>query len=98
MVVLTDGEQTEPAFGLGGSRTDKNGEANLEELCANAKADVITIMTMAFDLYDSGTRQRLQNCTTDPKRDFFVVNDPKGLSSAFEAVKTAIADQVFLSK
>ena len=98
MVVLTDGEQTEPAFGAGGSRTDKNGEANLEQLCANAKAEGITIMTMAFDLDDSATRKRLQNCATDPKRDFFVVNDPQGLSSAFEAVKTAIADQVFLSK
>jgi Flp pilus assembly protein TadG len=98
MVVLTDGEQTEPAFGPGGSRTKENGETNLEKLCANAKADGITIMTMAFDLDDSATRKRLQNCATDPKRDFFVVNDPTGLSSAFEAVKTAIADQVFISK
>ena len=55
-------------------------------------------MSMAFDLTDSGTRQRLKNCATDPKRDFFVVNDPKGLSTAFEAVKTAIADDIFLSR
>lgn len=98
MVVLTDGEQTEPAFGPGGSRTVADGRANLEKLCENAKANGITIMTMAFDLDDSATRKRLQNCATDPVKDFFVVNDPAGLSSAFEAVKTAIADQVFISK
>ncbi len=98
LVVLTDGMQTMSSFGPGGSRTKEDGEANLEQLCKNAKADGITIMTMAFDLDDTDTRKRLQNCATDPVRDFFVVNDPAGLSSAFEAVKTAIADQVFLSK
>ncbi len=98
MVVLTDGEQTEPAFGPGGSRTVADGRANLEKLCENAKANGITIMTMAFDLDDSATRKRLQNCANDPVKDFFVINDPAGLSSAFEAVKTAIADQVFISK
>jgi Flp pilus assembly protein TadG len=98
IVVLTDGKQTEPAFGEGGSRKKEDGEANLEQLCKNAKADGITIMTMALDLNDSGTRKRLQKCATDPGRDFFVVDDPNGLSSAFEAVRTAIADQIFLSK
>jgi von Willebrand factor type A domain/Putative Flp pilus-assembly TadE/G-like len=98
MIVLTDGDQTEPAFGPDGSRKDTDGEANLEQLCKNAKADGITIVTMAFALDDSDTRKRLQKCATDPVKDFFVFNDPKGLSTAFEAVKTAIADQVFLSK
>jgi Flp pilus assembly protein TadG len=98
IVLLTDGMQTAGAFGKDGIRTPEEGEKNLATLCENAKADGITIMTMAFDLDDSATRKRLQNCATDPKRDFFVVNDPQGLSSAFEAVKTAIADQVFISK
>jgi Flp pilus assembly protein TadG len=98
IVLLTDGMQTAGAYGDGGSRTPADGEKNLESLCKNAKADGITIMSMAFDLSDSATRQRLQDCATDPKRDFFVVNDPKGLSTAFEAVKTAIADDIFISR
>jgi Flp pilus assembly protein TadG len=98
IVLLTDGMQTAGAFGEDDNRTPEEGEKNLATLCKNAKADGITIMSMAFDLTDSGTRQRLQNCATDPKRDFFVVNDPKGLATAFEAVKTAIADDIFISK
>ncbi len=98
IVLLTDGMQTAGAFGKNNSRTPGDGEKNLASLCENAKADGITIMSMAFDLNDSGTRQRLKTCATDPKRDFFVVNDPKGLATAFEAVKTAIADDIFLSR
>ena len=98
IVLLTDGMQTAGAFGAGGKRTPGDGEKNLATLCENAKADGITIMSMAFDLNDSGTRQRLKTCATDPKRDFFVVNDTKGLATAFVAVKTAIADDIFLSR
>ena len=55
MVLLTDGRQTEPAFG-DGVRTDAQGESNLEEICQNAKASGITIITIAFDLRDKDTR------------------------------------------
>jgi Flp pilus assembly protein TadG len=98
IVVLTDGMQTAGAFGPGGKRTPNEGRSNLTTLCENAKAQGITIMSMAFDLDDSGTRKILQNCATDASRDFFVVNDAKGLSTAFEAVKTAIADDIFISR
>jgi Flp pilus assembly protein TadG len=98
MVVLTDGMQTEPGFGPGGVRDVAQGEKNLEKLCDAAKANKITMITMAFDLDDSGTRQRLQNCASDPNKYFFVVNDPDGLSKAFNEVKQAITAEVFLSK
>jgi hypothetical protein len=98
MVVLTDGEQTEPGFGPGSTRTVAQGEKNLETLCTNAKADGITIITMAFDLYDSGTRKRLQECATDPDKYFFIANDTADLAGAFDAVKAAVVAQVYLSK
>ena len=98
MVVLTDGMQTEPAFGPGTTRTVAQGEANLEKLCDNAKKDGITIITMAFDLDDTGTRKRLENCSTDPSKHFFIADDAADLASAFEAVKQAITAQVYLSK
>jgi hypothetical protein len=96
--VLTDGMQTEPGFGPGSSRTVARGEQNLEALCANAKKDGITVISMAFDLNDSGTRQRLQDCATDPDKHFFVANSADDLSGAFEAVKAAVTAEVYLSK
>ena len=98
MIVLTDGKQTMAGNGPGGVQSVAAAEANLERLCASAKANGITIMTMAFDLNDTGTRKRLQNCATDADKDFFVVDDGKELASAFDSVKAAVAAQVYLSK
>jgi Flp pilus assembly protein TadG len=98
MVVLTDGMQTAGAFGPKGKRNPAQGNANLEKLCTSAKANGITIITMAFDLDDSATRKRLQNCATDADRDFFVVDDSADLANAFETVKSAITAQVYISK
>jgi Flp pilus assembly protein TadG len=98
LVVLTDGMQTEPGFGSGTSRNVTQGENNLSALCENAKADGITVITMAFDLDDTTTRQRLKNCSSEPDKHFFVANSADDLSGAFEAVKAAVTAQVYLSK
>jgi Flp pilus assembly protein TadG len=98
MVVLTDGYQTEPAFGPGGTRTVAQGEANLEALCTNAKAKGITIITIAYDLDDNATSNRLKNCATDPDSNFFVATDTAAVASAFDNIKTIITAQVFISK
>ena len=98
MIVLTDGEQTEPAFGPGGTRTVEQGNSNLEALCRNAKASRITMMTVAFDLDDSSQRQRLQDCATDPVENFFVAKDSHEMEQAFQSITNAISSQAFLSK
>jgi Flp pilus assembly protein TadG len=98
MVLLTDGMQTEPAFGPGGSRTVSQGDTNLEKICGNAKASGITVITLAYDLSDTTQRQRLQNCASDPSADFFVVNSGQDVAKAFEAITAAITDTVYLSK
>jgi len=97
MIVLTDGMQTEPAFGPGSTRTVSQGEKNLEKLCSNAKADGIRIITLAFDLDDTTTRARLKNCASDAQS-FFVANDDTDLSAAFEEIKTAVASTIYLKK
>lgn len=97
MVILTDGMQTEPGYGPS-SRTVGQGENNLEKLCASAKSNNIHIVSMAFDIDDSATRQRLKNCSTDPAKDFFVLSDTADLANAFESIKQSITAQVFLSK
>ncbi len=98
MVVLTDGAQTEPAFGSGSTRTVAQGEANLEALCTNAKAKGITVITIAYDLDDNATTQRLKNCATDPDKNFFVATDTAAVASAFDSIKSIITAEVFISK
>jgi Flp pilus assembly protein TadG len=98
MVVLTDGAQTEPAFGPGGIRTVPQGEANLETLCTNAKTAGITMITIAYDLDDNATTTRLKNCATDPDKNFFVATSAAAVAGAFETIKTLITAQVFVSK
>lgn len=98
MVVLTDGAQTEPAFGSGSTRTVAQGESNLEALCTNAKAKGITVITIAYDLDDNATTQRLRNCATNPNTNFFVATDAAAVASAFANIKTIITAEVFISK
>lgn len=98
MVVLTDGAQTEPAFGPGSTRTVAQGEANLEALCTNAKAKGITMITIAYDLDDNATTTRLKNCATDPDTNFFVASSGAAVAGAFDNIKTLITAQVFISK
>ncbi len=97
MIVLTDGMQTEPAFGPGTTRNVSQGEKNLTQLCTNAKADGIRIITLAFDLDDTATRARLKACASDADS-FFVANDDTDLSMAFEEIKTAVASEIYLKK
>lgn len=97
MIVLTDGMQTEPAFGPGSTRSVAQGESNLEDLCDNAKADGIRIITLAFDLDDTTTRTRLRSCASDADS-FFVADDDTDLSKAFEEIKTAVASEIYLKK
>ncbi len=97
MIVLTDGMQTEPAFGPGRGRNVAQGESNLADLCTNAKRDGIRIITLAFDLNDTSTRARLRNCASNTES-FFVADDATDLSLAFEDIKTAIASEIYLKK
>lgn len=97
MVLLTDGRQTEPAFGETG-RTVRHGERNLEAICSNAKASGITIITLAFDLRDNDTLTRLKGCASDPDRHFFIAEDSAELASAFDDIRRQIVARVFISR
>jgi Flp pilus assembly protein TadG len=98
LVLLTDGKQTEPAFGGNGNRKVSDGEKNLEKLCDNVKATGITVITIAFALDDNDTENRLKNCSTDPDKHFFEAEDSNDLTEAFEQIKNQIASAIYLSK
>jgi Flp pilus assembly protein TadG len=97
MIVLTDGMQTEPAFGPGTTRSVAQGESNLESLCQNAKQSGISIITLAFDLNDTTTRARLRDCASSSDK-FFIAADDTDLSAAFAAIKLAIVTDIYLKK
>ncbi|MGI9513609.1 MAG: VWA domain-containing protein [Anderseniella sp.] len=99
IVVLTDGKQTTPAFGPGGSRDRFDGESNLTKLCSNIKsANQITVITIAFALDDNATENRLRNCSTDPDKHFFKAENSNDLTRAFEEIQQQIAKAIYLSK
>lgn len=98
LVLLTDGEQTQEAFGPGGVRDVKQGENNLTAICNNAKADGIQILTMAVGIPDAATNARLQNCASDSGKNFFMINTADDMAQAFSTITGQIAQQAYLSK
>jgi Flp pilus assembly protein TadG len=98
LVLLTDGTQTEAAFGAGGARDISQGETNLVALCDNAKASGIQILTMAVGVSDAATSARLQGCASDATNNFFVVNTADDMAQAFATITGQIAQQAYLSK
>jgi Flp pilus assembly protein TadG len=98
LVLLTDGYQTEQAFGPHGSETVEDGERNLESLCRNAKAAGITVATVALDLDDASTVARLRNCASDPNKLFFDARTGSGLAAAFDSIKSQLQEAIYIAK
>ena len=118
IVLLTDGAQTVPAYRKNGAGQDNtevsdpswpldqsNGEYNLEQQCANAKAMGILVVTVAFDLDDDDTVDRLHACaslqnTADPDkgRYAFTANSTGQLRTAFKEIGDILAEMVYLAK
>ncbi len=65
IVLLTDGAQTTKAWAPNDKYRVKNGEINLETLCKDIKKKDVYMITIAFDLNDNPTRNRLRNCATN---------------------------------
>jgi hypothetical protein len=97
LVVLTDGKQTEPAFGPG-VRNVVQGEKNLEAICANAKAEGITVMTVAYNIDESETVERLRDCASNPLTGFFDIGSDNNIAGAFDEIKRQITAQIRIGK
>ena len=76
----------------------REGESNLSAICTNAKARGTTIITIAYNIDDSDTVDRLRNCTTDPASSFFDIGTDNNVASAFDAIKKQITAQVRIGK
>jgi Flp pilus assembly protein TadG len=98
LVLLTDGAQTEQAFGPEGSETKEDGERNLEQLCSKAKAKGIIVATVAFDLDNESTVARLRDCASDPSRLFFDARSGSDLAGAFDGIRSKVQEAIFIAK
>ncbi len=116
IVLLTDGAQTASAHredangGTGYSPSgdnswplsQNNGEKNLEDQCTNAKAKDVIVVTVAFDLNDQDTIDRLNACAS-PKADgtgnyAYQADSTAELAQAFEDIGTVLTEMVYLSQ
>ena len=85
VVLLTDGKQTQNAWGPGGSRSTENGERNLTAMCEEMKAQNILVITVAFELDDEDTEERLRGCASGAEY-FYVAEDNAQLSNSFKSI------------
>ena len=95
IILLTDGVQTTQANGPGNSKTVSNGELNLKDLCESVKDQNVTVITVAFDLQDVPTTNRLKNCATSPSY-FFEADSNSDLAAAFADISGKLAGDIRL--
>lgn len=101
IVLLTDGAQTEPAFGPGSTRTVAQGDSNLTALCGNIKDKGVKIVTVAYDLDDAATVDRLKECSSlndDGEHMFYQPGNSTPISAVFADIKKQLAEAIFISK
>ncbi len=97
IVVLTDGAQTTKGHGPNNSYSIGKAEQNLVDLCSNVKNKGVYVVTVAFDLGDGSTKDRLKNCATNNGY-FFDANSNAELAEAFQTVAALIKGSLHVSK
>lgn len=95
VVLLTDGAQTVGGWGPTNAFSIAQADRNTEALCAAIKAKDVTMITVAFDLYDAATKTRLQNCASAPNF-YFDAATNTDLVTAFEDITAQLFVPVHL--
>ena len=95
IVLLSDGRQSVSGNGPGGSSSRAAAEVNLEDLCDNAKADGITIVTIGFDLTTQAAKDPLIHCASSAD-DFYDASTNSQLVASFNEITARLAGEVRL--
>lgn len=66
MILLSDGRHNVPGKGPGQNSSVSQAESNIEDICENIKDDGVIIFTIAYDIQDNSTRDRLRQCSSEP--------------------------------
>ncbi|MCG8443671.1 MAG: hypothetical protein MI723_17850, partial [Caulobacterales bacterium] len=88
---------TSGGFGPGNSFGVNKAEKNTEDLCESIKSDGITLITVAFDLNDTATRNRLEDCASAEEY-FFEAEDNQELAEVFRSITGMFQDTVRLTR
>ncbi len=91
LILLTDGVQTIDAMGPTGEVSIDGANRTTAELCENAKADNISIYTIAYDVDDTNVYSLLSDCASGPSA-YFEVHDSSGIGAVFDAIYDQIAE------
>jgi len=97
LVLLTDGVQTIEAIGPTGDISIDGANRTTSELCENAKADDISIYTIAYDVDDTSVYDLLSACASTSGA-YFEVHDSSGIGDVFDAIYASIAETAWLSR
>ncbi len=93
LILLTDGENTRlpDLSGDGTHNFSNNFLANqtTEDLCTAVKDDDITVFTIAFDVSDTGTKNLLRDCASEPSG-AFTPNNTEQLKRDFLSIANAV--------
>ena len=93
VIILTDGMQTAPGWGPGGTRTVADAEANLLAICSGMKAKKIEVFTVGYDLTDSHTLSLLQSCANSGQH-YASTDIDNGLTTILAAISSKIQDKM----
>jgi hypothetical protein len=97
LIVLTDGMQTVPATGPGGTSSTDEANATTAELCEGIKDDDILVYTIAYDVDNTSVYQLLSDCASAPSA-YFEVHDSSGIGDVFEEIYSQIAESAWISR
>jgi hypothetical protein len=97
MILLTDGMQTVPALGPGGTSSTLEADAVTSEVCDAMDDAGIRVFTIAYDISDPHVQELLENCASAPST-FFDSQTPSGVDGVFDDIFQQIAESVWLSK
>ncbi len=90
LLIMTDGDNTRAPDYPTHNSTSKVLANNLtKELCANIKAEKITVYTVAFEVTDTTIKSILRDCATSPSY-YFDAKDAKTLTAAFASIAASL--------
>lgn len=89
VILLTDGMQTTPGWGVGESRTVADAEANLRAICTGMKGQAIEVFTIGYDLTDSHTLSLLSDCAS-PGQHYASTDVDTGLKTIMASISNEI--------
>ena len=66
-------------------------------MCEEMKAQNILVITVAFELNDEDTEERLRGCASGAEY-FYIAENNAQLSNSFENITKQLAKSIFISK